>query len=76
MPRENVFPRGWANGALGRPHGRPPLYHPQPSPTTRAHPAGMPGFETAGRGGGGDSTTSPWVWVNGGEGPPHTRSWG
>ena len=33
----------------GRPLGLA-LPHHQPSPITRARPAGMPGFETAGRG--------------------------
>ena len=37
--RPNALPRGWANGALGRPQGSPP---PKPSPTPPPQPGHTP----------------------------------
>jgi len=49
----NALPRGWANGALGRPHGRPPLYHPQPHPHNPGTPRWHAGVRDGRAGGGG-----------------------
>ena len=46
--RQNRKPRGGVR--YGPPVGAGPPTPPAPSPITRARPAGMPGFETAGRG--------------------------
>ena len=51
--RPNALPRGWANGALGRPHGRPPLYHPQPHPHNPGTPRWHAGVRDGRAGGGG-----------------------
>ena len=49
-------PGGGPTGRLAGLTAAPPYTTPNPTPTTRAHPAGTPGFETAGRAEGGGTS--------------------